>query len=247
MLERVRTFAFAATARHFANGFAQNILRIFSVAIQILDNFFHGDGTVFRMPAIVIGDHGDSGVAKFGFAGELGFGDVSHANDIEAQLAVNVSFGERGKLRALHANVGAAAVNFHGFGFARSCQHFGDFGARWLVEADVRDDSIAEKCGYAQTGLVVKLIGDQKIERAQIFFQGAHGADGNNSLDAEHFHGANIGAVIDFSGENAMSAAVAREKGDVAAFEFAENERIGGIAEWRFDADLAGIPSPGMA
>ena len=77
-----------------------------------------------------------------------------------------------------------------------------------------------------QTGLVIKLVGDQKIERAQIFFQGAHGAYGNNAFDAEHFHGVNIRAVINFSGENAMAAAVAREKGHAAAFEFAENKRV---------------------
>ena len=33
-----------------------------------------------------------------------------------------------------------------------------------------------------------------------------------------------------------MAAAMAREKGDFAAFEFAEHERVGGLAEGRFDA-----------
>jgi hypothetical protein len=41
-----------------------------------------------------------------------------------------------------------------------------------------------------------------------------------------------------------MPASVAREKCDLASFEFAENERIGGRAEGRFDALLTYVGEP---
>ncbi len=65
------------------------------------------------MPAIVIGDHGHGGVAELGFARQLGFRDVGHAHDIEAQLPVHVRFGQRGKLRPFDAHVSAAAMGLH--------------------------------------------------------------------------------------------------------------------------------------
>ena len=42
-----------------------------------------GDGVVLRMPAIVVGDHGQRRVANFGFARKLGFGEIRHANHVE--------------------------------------------------------------------------------------------------------------------------------------------------------------------
>ncbi len=42
-----------------------------------------------------------------------------------------------------------------------------------------------------------------------------------------------------------MAAAVAREKGDLAAFEFAENEGVGGRAEGRFHALLVNVGESG--
>jgi phenylalanyl-tRNA synthetase alpha subunit len=47
---------------------------------------------------------------------------------------------------------------------------------------------------------VEKLVGDQKIERRQILAQRAYGADRNDAFHAEHFHRADIGAVVDFAG-----------------------------------------------
>ena len=108
----------------------------------------------------------------------------------------------------------------------------------------MRDDAVAEKRGNAQAGPVEELVGDEEFERAQRFLQGAHGADRDDALDAQHLHGVDIGAIVDFSGQQAMAAAVAREEGDAAAFERAENEGVGGIAERRMQADFARLAGP---
>ena len=94
------------------DGFAEDVLGVFGVLIERGDDLRAGYRFVIGMPAVVVGDHGDGAVTEFGFAGEFGFGDVGHADDVEIERAVHVGFGERGKLRAFHADVGAAAVDF---------------------------------------------------------------------------------------------------------------------------------------
>ena len=42
-----------------------------------------------------------------------------------------------------------------------------------------------------------------------------------------------------------MAATMAREKGDLAAFEIAEHERVRGIAEWGFDAFFMDVGESG--
>src|SRR6185437_7745399 len=95
---------------------------------------------------------------------------------------------EGGKLRALHANVCPLCVRLHGGATARFGQQLRQLPARWLIETDVRHNSIAEKSGDAAARAVEKLIGNQEFERMQILAQGADGAYGENAFDAERFH-----------------------------------------------------------
>src|SRR5690348_8378311 len=120
------------------------------------------------MPAIVIRDHGERGVANFGFARELRLREIGHADDVETKLAIRVRFGERGKLRALHANVRSAAMNFHADARAGISKLSGQISAGRFVEANMSDDAIAEKCGGAKTRAVEELVGNQEIKRRQI-------------------------------------------------------------------------------
>ena len=47
-------------------------------------------------------------------------------------------------------------------------------------------------------------------------------------------------------GQNAMAAAMAREKGDLAALQFAEHERVRRLAERRLHALFVRLVNPGM-
>ncbi len=53
--------------------------------------------------------------------------------------------------------------------------------------------------------------------------------------DAEFFHGPDVGAMVQFAGQNAVAASVAREKNDLAPGEFAGEQIVGRFAERRFD------------
>src|SRR5207244_7408310 len=69
----------------------------------------------------------------------------------------------------------------------------------------------------------------------------ADGADGDNALDAEHLHGVDIGAEVQFAGKNAMPAAVTRKKSDPLAFKIADHDFVGRLAERGLDTQFARI------
>ena len=62
-------------------------------------------------------------------------------------------------------------MNFHAGGIAGGAEHSAELRAGGLIEAHMRHDPAAEKCGDAQARAIVKLIGDEEFERAQIFAQ----------------------------------------------------------------------------
>src|SRR3954447_21378106 len=116
-----------------------------------------------------------------------------------------MGFGERGKLWALDAHIGAPPMDFHSAMIAGIRKNGGYLPARRLIECHVRDQTVAEKCGDALTGPVKELIRHQEFPRSQIFLQRAYGTDGDDPLHAEQFHRINIRAEIDFRREDAMA------------------------------------------
>ena len=74
-------------------------------------------------------------------------------------------------------------------------------------------------------GAIDELVGHDEVGGLVLFLERADGGDGEDALDAELLEGVDVGAEVELGGQNAMAAAVAREKGDLAAFELAENER----------------------
>ena len=117
----------------------------------------------------------------------------------------------------------------------------GHLAASWLVEGDVRDETVTEKSGDALAGAVEELIGDQEFSRTQIFLQRANRADGDNPLYTDLLHRKDIGAEINFARENAVATAVARQKCHSFAFERTGYDGVGGITEGRLYANLAGV------
>src|ERR1700723_3180818 len=79
-------------------------------------------------------------------------------------------------------------------------------------------------------GAVDELIGDHEVAGLVLFAERADGGNGEDAGDAEHFEGVDIGAEVDLGWEQAVSAAVTGEEGDLTAFECAEDEGVAGIA-----------------
>src|SRR5208282_4590529 len=78
---------------------AQHGMGILRVLVQGLENLSPGDGIVLRVPAIVVRDHGHGGVTDFRLTGKPGLGEIGHADDVKAELAVHVGFRRGGELR----------------------------------------------------------------------------------------------------------------------------------------------------
>ena len=71
-----------------------------------------------------------------------------------------------------------------------------------------------------------ELVGNHEIRRLVLFLERADGRDRENPLDAKLFEGVDVGTEVQFRGQNAMAASMAREKSDLATLQFAEHERV---------------------
>ena len=225
---------------------SHDIAGVLRILDQHGDNLVDGHRVVMRMPAVVIGDHGDGDVADLRFAREFGFLQVGHADHVHAPTAIDIRLGFGGKLRAFHANISAAALAVRRPAFLQAAANAcGQLCADRIAESDVRHDAIAEKSVDPMAGAIEELIGNHKIERLVFFLQRSDGGNRDDALNAELFEAVNIGAKIEFAGQNAVAATVAGEKGDLAAFECSENVSVGRIAEWRLLPDFMDIGETG--
>ena len=66
-----------------------------------------------------------------------------------------------------------------------------------------------------------------------LFLERSDGRNRNDALDAELLEAMNVGAEIEFAGQEAVAASVARQKSDLAAFERAADVGVGRRAERR--------------
>ena len=114
-----------------------------------------------------------------------------------------------------------------------------------IAKGYMADDAVTEEGRDAVEGAIDELVGNDKVSGLVLFLKRADGGDGEDALDAEFLEGVNIGAEVELGGKNAMAAAVAREKGDLAAFELAENEDVRGRAEGGFNALFVNVGEAG--
>ncbi len=117
--------------------------------------------------------------------------------------------------------------------------------AGWLVETNVADEPVAEKRGHAKLRAVHKLIGNQKLHRLKLLLQRTDRAHGNNSLDAKQFHGVDIRAEVNLGRQNAMAAAVTRQKRHPLPFQSSDHHRVGRLAKRSADLSLNDVLQAG--
>ena len=106
-------------------------------------------------------------------------------------------------------------------------------------------DAVAEEGGDAVEGAVDELVGNDEVGGLVLFLERADGGDGEDALDAELLERVDVGAEVELGGKDAMAAAVAGEKGDLAALELAEDKGVRGRAEGRFDALFVNVGEAG--
>ena len=144
-----------------------------ALGVGVQDGQDHVDRHVIvtGVPAIVVRHHRHCRVTNFSFAGELGFRHVRHADDIATPAAVKLAFGKRRELRALHDDVGTAALQRAAGRRARFDDGVADAAANRPRHRDMCDAARPEKAFLARESAVDELIDDDKVAGRQIFAQ----------------------------------------------------------------------------
>ena len=197
------------------------------------------------MPAVVIRDHRDRGIAKLCLAGQFRFGHIGHADHIRPPaFAVHLGFRQCAELRPLHRKVGAAAVHVDARvargGFAGVAQTW----AGGVRHADMGHAAGAEERFLPCDGAVDELVHDHKISRCHFIAERPAGRDADHICAAEPFQRIDIGAVGNGRGRMHMSASVARQKGHLYPVQRAGQDRIGGRAPGAFHGKPFGPLQP---
>ena len=113
-----------------------------------------------------------------------------------------------------------------------------------LVKPDVRHHSAPEECGHAQARAIEELIRDKKIQRRQIIAKRAHGADRENSFNPEHFHGADVCAIVNLARCETVATSMPGQESHPAAFQCADDDRVRRIAKRSLHSKLTCIGEP---
>ena len=214
---------------------------VWAFCVERLHDHLDGHRVVVRVPAVVVGDERQRDVADLRFAGELRFLQVRHADDVHAPRSVQLRLGERGELRPLHADVGAAAMHVRADGRNRSAPTCASSGQIGMRERHVRGESAAEERADARLGPIEKLIGHDDVERRVLLLEAADRAGGDDPLDAEHLEPEDVRAEIQLGRQQPVARAVPREKRDALAAQRAQQVRARRIAERRLQRPLLAV------
>ena len=126
-------------------GVGDEVARLLGIRQQDPDNGFDRHIVVARMPAVVVGDHGDGGVTELGLAGEFRLRHVGHADHVAAPGSVEFGLGEGGELRPLHRQIDAAADGGNAGGFGGAHQAVAEPAADGARHRHMGDEAAVEK------------------------------------------------------------------------------------------------------
>jgi hypothetical protein len=93
---------------------------------------------------------------------------------------------------------------------------------------------------------VEELIGEDEIERPMLFLERADRAERNNALDAQRFHGVDVGAEVQLRGRDAMPAPVPRQKRHLAPGQRSHHELSDGAPNGVSIAASRSAAKPGI-
>ena len=100
---------------------------------------------------------------------------------------------------------------------------------------------VVEERSQPPVGLVDELIDDHQMAGLDVFAEGADRPAGQQRLNAELFHGEDIGRIGHNAGIELVALAVAVEKDDLPLAQPAGDQRPAGLAEGRFHGDRLGV------
>jgi hypothetical protein len=110
------------------------------------------------------------------------------------------------------------------------------FPANGMRERDMRHNTAPKEGVIGRLfGAVEKLVNDDNVARLIFLLQRPNGANADDPLNTELFHGPDIRAMVQFARQNPMAAPVSREKDDVAPAQFSGEQIVRRFPEGRFD------------
>jgi hypothetical protein len=105
-----------------------------------------------------------------------------------------------------------------------------------MCEGDVRHNATPEKSVFKTAlGAVKKLVNEYDVAGFVFLLQRADRADADDPGDIELFHRPDVGAMIQFTRQYAVTPPVPGQKNYVASGQFAREQVVRGRPEWRFD------------
>src|SRR5690606_28002456 len=111
-----------------------------------------------------------------------------------------------------------------------------------MREGNVGDDAATEKAVVkGSLGPIDELIDEDDVARFVSALESADSADAENPFHAETSECPDVGAVVQFARQDAVTAAMAGKEDDLAAFQSAGQEVTGRISERSFDFDPLGV------
>src|SRR5438445_299270 len=124
---------------------------------------------------------------------------------------VGKRFGPSAESRAFHIDVGAAVVNAGFERTGRLQQDLPKFFTDGIGEGDMTDDAAAKKSvGRRLFGSVDELIRQKDVAWAVLGLEGANRTGTDNPGHTKLLQGPDVGAVIQFTRQNPVTAPVAR-------------------------------------
>ncbi len=192
---------------------------------QVGDHHLHGDVRLVVLPAVVVGDHRHRRVGDLRFPAAFGLPQVGHADHVVAELAVGERLRARAEGRAFHVHVSPAVVDARLERPGGLQQEPPQFLANRVGERDVPDDAAAEEgVGGGLLGAVQELVGQHDVTGPVFRLERADGADADHPGHAELLHPPDVGAVIQFAGQNPVAPPVPGQKHHLAPRQLAGEE-----------------------
>ncbi len=161
------------------------------------------------MPAVVVGHHGERGVAELGLAGESRLGEVGHADYRDSPGAIESRFGQRRELRTFHTKIRAPLVH----GRAGVARGRNDRARQLRVDRPGKLDVgnyavVIEERVDAVPRAIDELIDHDHVARMNVLLHRTHCRHAEDLLRARHLEGEDVGSVVDTMGREAVPAAV---------------------------------------
>src|SRR5581483_245727 len=196
VLERVAASASRLRIGERERQIGNGLLRLFDVRAHHAQDLPDIDGADALMPAVVVRDQAQRGVAELGFTGESRFLHRGHADDVDTPRAIEIRFGAGRELRAFDTQIDAAVVDSRARRPTRLDQVTAEIGADRIGERDMADDPVAEEGRTSLVGVIDEVIDRDQIARRDMFLHAAGGADRNQAIDAKLLHPVDIRPIV---------------------------------------------------